>query len=74
MARLRAVVMIQARGRAGRPSRGQRISALAKASWIASSARSMSPRMRASVARALPYSSRKTRAIAALSAAVSRTP
>jgi hypothetical protein len=40
----RAVASSQARGFSGSPSRGQRSAAIAKASPVASSARSMSPR------------------------------
>jgi hypothetical protein len=48
------------RGFAGMPSAGQRCSAMAKASCIASSARSKSPSNRMSVARIRPPSFRKT--------------
>ncbi len=58
----RAVVTIQPPGLGGRPSDGQRSTATAKASWTASSARSMSPKTRARVATARPELSRKTRA------------
>ena len=61
IARLRAAVMIQAPGFAGAPSRGQRSSAVVKASCTASSASWMSPRTRVSAATARPHSSLKTR-------------
>ena len=64
MARLRAVVMSQADGTSGTPSRGQRSSAIAKASCTASSAASRSPSRRARAATARPQSSRKARAAA----------
>ncbi len=66
---LRAVVISQPAGLGGRPSRGQRSSAAAKASWTASSATSMSPKTRTRTATARPYSCRKTRSI---SSAVTR--
>ena len=50
IARLRAVVVIQPPGLGGRPSRGHLRSAIANASWTASSARSMSPKTRIRVA------------------------
>ena len=59
-ARLRAVVVSQARGWVGTPSRGQRSAAVAKASWAASSASSKLPRRPTRVARTRPHSSRKT--------------
>src|SRR4051794_1457379 len=59
MARLRAVVTIQPPGLGGTPVRGQRSSAVSKASWSASSARARSPVARASAATARPHSSRK---------------
>ena len=58
---LYAVVVIQAPGRSGSPSRGHRSMAFTKASWTASSARSQSPYWRMSVATARPDSSRKRR-------------
>ena len=64
-ARLPAVVMIQPAGLGGRPVRGQRSTATAKASWTASSARSMSPRRRTRTATARAYSRRNTSEIAA---------
>src|SRR3984885_109356 len=63
-----AVVTIQPPGVGGRPSDGQRSTATAKASWTASSARSMSPKTRTRVATARPELSRKTRATALPSA------
>src|SRR5215813_6081047 len=60
MARLRAVVTIQAPGLGGRPSDGHLATATANASWTASSAASMSPRKRIRVATQRPYSRRKT--------------
>src|SRR5215218_4378439 len=60
MARLRAVVTSQAPGLAGTPSWGHRSAAIAKASWVASSARSKSPRKPISAARTRPQWSRKT--------------
>src|ERR1700704_4206141 len=69
MARLRAVVVIQAPGLSGTPSRGQRSSATTNASWTASSARSKSPRTRMSVATARPDSSRNSRSTTAWAAA-----
>ena len=54
MARLRAVVTIQPAGLAGTPSAGQRSTAVAKASWTASSARPMSPSERTRIATARP--------------------
>src|SRR2546430_16638629 len=66
MARLRAVVVIQAPGLGGRPAAGQRSTAMAKASWTASSAMSMSPKRRTRVAVDRPDSDRK---IAAMSTA-----
>ena len=61
IARLRAVVTIQAPGVRGMPSRGQRSSAVVNASCTASSASSRSPRTRVRIATALLHSSRKTR-------------
>ena len=61
MARLRAVVVIQAPGLSGTPRAGQVSSALMNASWTASSARSKSPVTRMSVATARPCSSRNRR-------------
>ena len=60
IARFRAVVVSQAPGLAGSPSRGQRSAAIANASWVASSARSKSPRKPIRLARTRPHSSRKT--------------
>ena len=51
----------RARASTGVPSRGQRSSAVVKASCTASSASWMSPRTRVSAATARPHSSRKTR-------------
>ena len=61
IARLRAVVVIQAPGLSGTPRAGQVSSALMNASWTASSARSKSPSTRMSVATARPCSSRNRR-------------
>src|SRR6185436_9085903 len=55
-----AVVINQARGFDGHPSRGHRSAAIVKASWAASSARSKSPRKPTSTATTLPQCSRKT--------------
>ena len=63
-ARLRAVVVSQAPGFAGTPSRGQRSSARANASCAHSSARSQSPVVRIRVATIRPHSSRNARATA----------
>src|SRR5437764_15433918 len=63
MARLRAVVVIQAPGLGGRPDTGHRSSATAKASWTASSAMSMSPKRRTRVATLRPDSARKIAAM-----------
>ena len=60
MARLRAVVVIQPPGFGGNPVAGHRSVATTKASWTASSARSMSPKRRTRVATARPDSRRKT--------------
>ena len=60
MARLRAVVVIQPPGLGGTPVTGHRSAAMANASATASSARSMSPRTRISVAVQRPASRRKT--------------
>src|SRR5215510_7827114 len=60
MARLRAVVTIHAPGLGGRPSDRHLAAATVNASWTASSAASMSPRKRISVATQRPYSRRKT--------------
>src|SRR5437870_9064802 len=62
----RAVVMSQAPGFAGTPSRGQCSSAATSASCTHSSARSKSPRLRTSAAVNRPASSRKTPATASL--------
>ena len=67
MARFRAVVVIQPPGFGGRPAMGHFRRARAKASWTASSARSMSPKMRIRVATDRPDSSRKIRPISASS-------
>ena len=56
MARLRAVVVIQPPGFGGRPDAGHRSLATTKASWTASSAMSMSPKRRTSVATQRPDS------------------
>ena len=69
-ARFRPVVMIQPAGLGGRPVSGHFCTATAKASWIASSARSMSPRWRTRLATARPYSARKIRPTSATSHAV----
>jgi hypothetical protein len=58
IARLRAVVTIQAPGFAGTPSRGQCSAAMTNASWTASSARSKSPSARIRIETARPDSSR----------------
>jgi len=55
---LRAVVTIQPPGLAGIPAAGQRSAATVKASWTASSARSISPKTRIRVATAIPELSR----------------
>src|SRR5262245_53437018 len=55
--------MIQPAGLGGTPVEGHRCTATAKASWTASSARSMSPKCRTRTATARPYSSRNTRSI-----------
>src|SRR5581483_3754283 len=65
IARLRAVVVSQAPGVRGTPSRRHRSSASVKASCAHSSARSQSPVTRMSVATTRPHSSRKARATAA---------
>src|SRR5712691_3649998 len=62
----RAVVMSQAPGFSGTPSRGQCSSAATSASCTHSSARSKSPRLRTSAAVNRPASSRKTPATASL--------
>ena len=69
MARFLAVVVIQAPGFAGRPSRGQRSMATRNASWTASSARSKSPVSRMRVATARPDSSRNRRSTTARASA-----
>src|SRR3954447_12000634 len=66
MARLRAVVMIQPAGLGGSPADGHRCNATMNASWTASSAMSMSPKMRTRLAAARPDSSRKTRSTSAV--------
>src|SRR3984893_1421869 len=71
IARLRAVVMIQPAGLGGTPMDGQRCTATAKASWTASSARSMSPKTRRSTATARPYCSRNICSISPRGAATS---
>src|SRR5918995_733273 len=73
MPRLRAVVVIQPPGFGGRPSRGHLRSAIANASWTASSARSMSPKTRIRLATACPDSSRKIRPTSASSSAAERS-
>jgi hypothetical protein len=60
MARLRAATVIHAPGLSGAPSAFQRTSAIANASWTASSARSRSPSARASEATARPDSRRNS--------------
>ncbi|MDP4503400.1 hypothetical protein Q9G87_15615 [Nonomuraea sp. G32] len=60
VARFRAVVISQARGLPGMPSRDHRSAAIAKASCAASSARSKSPRKPIRVASTRPHRSRKT--------------
>src|SRR5215469_2840472 len=60
MARLRAVVTIQAPGLGGWPSAGHLATATVNASCTASSAASISPRKRIRVATQRPYSRRKT--------------
>ena len=67
MALLRAVVVTQPPGFGGKPSTGHFRSAMAKASWTASSAVSTSLKMRIRVATDRPDSSRKIRAIKASS-------
>src|SRR5215211_1159709 len=73
---LRAVVVIQPPGLGGTPSHGHLPRATAKASWTASSARSMSPKTRIRAASDRPDSSRKIRPTSAGSspAAASPTP
>src|SRR5690606_26198118 len=66
IARLRAVVVIHPPGLGGTPSTGQRSAAMANASATASSARSMSPRMRIKVAMQRPLSRLKTAARSSL--------
>ena len=68
MARFRAVVVIQPPGFGGSPSTGHFRRAMANASWTASSAMSMSPKMRTRVATDRPDPSRKIRPISASSA------
>jgi len=63
MARLRAVVVIQPPGFGGRPSSGHLSRATVNASCTASSATSMSPKMRIRAATDRPDSSRKIRPI-----------
>ena len=72
IARLRAVVVIQAPGLSGTPRTGHVSSAVTNASWTASSARSKSPRTRISVATARPDSSRNRRSTTSWAAAVGR--
>ena len=64
-ARWRATVVSQAPGRRGMPSRGQRSSAVAKASCAHSSARSQSPVSRTRVATTRPHSAWNASATAA---------
>src|ERR1022692_2833125 len=64
MARRRAGVTIPPPGLGGRAASGHFCPATRKASWTASSASSMSPRRRTSVATARPYSCRNTPAMA----------
>src|SRR5439155_13995695 len=73
MARLRAVVVIQAPGLGGRPAAGQRSTAMAKASWTASSAMSMSPKRRTRVAVDRPDSDRKIAAMSTAGSTVGST-
>ena len=73
MARLRAVVISQAPGLSGMPSRGQRSAAIAKASCAASSARSKSPRKPIRAARTWPHWSRKTWSSGRYHSAIGRT-
>src|SRR5450631_243682 len=63
IARFRAVVMIHPAGLGGAPAAGHRSSAVVNASWTASSATSISPKMRTRTATARPYSSRNTRSM-----------
>src|SRR5512132_1764482 len=65
MALLRAVVMIQPAGLGGGPVAGQRCTAAANASWTASSATSMSPKVPTRTDTARPYSARNTRSTSA---------
>src|SRR6266704_2383762 len=78
MARLRAVVVIQAPGLGGRPAPVHLRRATANASWTASSATSMSPKTRIRAATDRPDSSRKIRPTSASpglgAAPVPRTP
>ena len=67
IARLRAVVVIQPPGLGGNPSAGHFRRARANASWTASSARSMSPKILIRVATDRPASSRNIRPISASS-------
>src|SRR5688500_4851540 len=67
MARLLAVLVIQPPGLGGRPSCGHFCRATANASCTASSATSMSPKTRISVATDRPESSRKIRPTSASS-------
>ena len=67
MARLRAVVVIQAPGLGGTPPTGHFRRARVKASWTASSARSILPKLRIREATDRPDSSRKIRPISASS-------
>ena len=69
-ARWRATVVSQAPGRRGMPSRGQRSSALAKASCAHSSARSQSPVSRTMVATTRPHSAWNASATAASTSGV----
>src|SRR5215211_4866620 len=71
---LRAVVVIQPPGLGGTPSHGHLPRATAKASWTASSARSMSPKARIRAASDRPDSSRKIRPTSAGSSPAAASP
>ena len=60
------------RGLSGAPSRGQRSAAIANASWVASSARSKSPRKPISAASTRPHWSRKACSSIALTTSIDR--
>src|SRR5215217_3762400 len=74
MAWWRAVVVIQPPGLGGTPSPGHLPRATAKASWTASSARSMSPKARIRAASDRPDSSRKIRPTSAGSSPAAASP